>query len=112
MEAKSKGGISLEQFEHKWLASLIYWCIDIHVDDKVPLKHIDTKRSEMILVALMQVKSEIALEAARTLLHHKWPGHKALSDFFWSLAEELDKETQSKWITRMGMSMRQSDDKF
>ena len=109
---ENQKNVSFEAFEHSWLSKLMYWCTDGHIEKQSEFEHIDTRRSEMILVALMQVGSDVTLNAACTLLHHQWAGHNALVKFFWSLSDEWDDETQSKWISRMNMPKRNSDDFF
>ena len=63
--------------------------------------HIDTRRSETVLIALMQVGREITLDAASTLLNHQWIGQPRLVEFFWSICRGLDDETQHLWVSRL-----------
>lgn len=109
---ENQKNVPFEAFEHSWLSELIHWCTDGRIEKQTEFDYIDTRRSEMILVALMQVGSDVTLNAARTLLHHQWAGHNALVKFFWSLSDEWDDETQSKWTSRMNIHKRKSDDSF
>ena len=52
--------------ENKWLSKLVHWCTDVGMTE-ADFGHIDMRRSEMILVALMQVGREVSLDAAHML---------------------------------------------
>ena len=53
------------------------------------------------VIALMQDGREITLDAASTLLNHHWIGQSRLVQFFWSIWDELDDETQRLWVSRL-----------
>ncbi len=102
--------IHLKEFKHKWLANLMHRCTDVHHEKESEFEYIDTRRSEMILVALMQVGSDITIDAAKALLHHQWIGHNSLDKYFRSLCGEMDEETKNIWYSRLNMPKSQSDD--
>jgi hypothetical protein len=96
----------LEKFDHSWLNMLIRKSTKIRREEFIEppykeLPEIDTRRSEIVLVALMQVGSAITIDAARTLLNHEWEGQRQLVEFFWSLCNELDEETRREWISHL-----------
>jgi hypothetical protein len=98
-----KNSIShLHEFPHPWLRKLLRRCVEKSNDDQgVEHEYIETRRSETILVALMQVGGAINLDAASTLLNHRWAGQPRLVEFFWSLCNELDEETRDEWISHL-----------
>jgi hypothetical protein len=99
---QSKNSVtSLKEFKHSWLSALLNRCVDVHEEKETKYHHIDTRRSETVLVALMQVGRDITLDAASTLLNHRWFGQKQLVKFFWSICDELDTETHDIWISRL-----------
>lgn len=96
----------IEAFDHPWLNKLLQGTTEIHEREffKPPnlgRGEIDIRRSEIVLVALMQVGSAITIDAARSLLNHKWQGQEQLVEFFWSLCNELDEETRKEWILHL-----------
>jgi hypothetical protein len=91
--------IPLEKFQHPWLSKLMLGCTKFNENDNI--YYVDTRRSETVLIALMQVGSSITLDAASTLLNHPWRGHSLLVEFFWSIWRELDHETRENWITHL-----------
>ena len=102
--------VPIEEFQHQWLSRLMLGCTTFQDNRRKSDAHIDTRRAEVILVALMQVGSEITLDAARSFLHHHWAGHNVLVKFFWSLCDELDEETKKNWVSRLNPPKQQSDD--
>jgi hypothetical protein len=92
---------SIEKFGDSWLSQLMHRCTKIERLQEAEDEHIDTRRSESVLVALMQVGSDITLDAASTLLNHRWKGQQRLIQYFWSLCDEVDEETQNNWISRL-----------
>lgn len=92
---------TIAEFSHPWLSMLLSNCTDAHGDDDKERRQADTRRAETVLIALMQVNREITLDAASTLLNHSWAGQPLLVQFFWSLCNELDDETQEVWISRL-----------
>jgi hypothetical protein len=91
----------LNEFDHRWMSKLLRRCTEGHGEKDMKYDHVDTRRSENTLIALMQVGSDITLDAASTLLNHHWPGQYSLVRFFWSLCGELDHETREVWISRL-----------
>lgn len=91
----------LEKFDHPWLSNLLHGCTYVPAEDEMEVGYVDTRRAETILTALMQVGSDIALDAASALLNHDWIGRSSLQRFFWSLCDELDDETRAHWISRL-----------
>ena len=97
-----KYNMSLDEFEHPWLASLLRNCVTINSNGEGFETHdIRTKYSQNILVALLQVGSNITLDAASTLLHHRWLGQFALLEFFGLLVDGLDGESQELWLSTL-----------
>ena len=92
---------SLEEFEHPWLAQLLQRCTTVADEDNIETNNIRARNAQNILVALLQVGSDLTLDAATTLLHHRWPGQRALLEFFWRLVDGLDDETQDVWISNV-----------
>ncbi len=68
---------------------------------RIDRRDVRTDRAETILVALLQVGSEIAIDAARTLLNHHWRGEEMLKDFYFRLKAGLEEETQQAWDSRL-----------
>ena len=95
--------VPIEDFQHQWLSRLMLGCITFQDKQRKSKSdaHIDTRRAEVILVALMQVGSDVTLDAARSFLHHHWAGHNMLVKFFWSLCDELDEDTKKEWVSRL-----------
>ena len=91
----------LQKFDYPWLSELLRRCTKGHIEKDSRPHHIDTRRSETVLIALMQVGSDITLDAASTLLNHRWSGQSLLVKFFWSLCRELDEETREEWVSRL-----------
>jgi hypothetical protein len=60
-----------------------------------------TRHAESVLVALLQLGREITLDAASSLLHHRWEGQTKLLQFYRLLWEGLDEETQKAWEIRL-----------
>ncbi len=102
--------VPIEEFQHQWLSRLMLKCTTLQDKERKPDDYIDTRRAEVILVAMMQVGSDVTLDAARSLLRHRWAGHNVLVRFFWSLCDELDEETKKTWVSRLNPPMQQSDD--
>lgn len=98
---RRKSVASLQEFDHPWLSKLLRRCTEIHGKQDTKHVHVDTRRSETVLIALMQVGSDITLDAASTLLNHPWIGQSVLLQFFWSLCNELDDETRDTWVSRL-----------
>lgn len=93
--------MSLQEFEHPWLAQLLRRCTIVSDEDNIEINNIRARNAQNILVALLQVGSDLTLDAATTLLHHRWLGQPALLDFFWRLIDGLDNETQDVWISNL-----------
>lgn len=93
--------VSIGEFDNVWLSTLLGKCTKVLDRGDEYGWHIDTRRSESILVALMQVGSEIALDGASTLLNHKWPGQRRIVEWFMSLCGEMELETRANWIDRL-----------
>lgn len=102
--------VHLHEFDHPWLAKLLRRCTDVHDEEITTHRHVDTRRAETVLVALMQVGSDITLDAASSLLNHEWIGQSMLVEFFWSLCNGLDSGTRRKWISRLHPPEWQSND--
>jgi len=100
----------LHEFDHPWLAELLRRCTEVHREKDTGHDHVDTRRSETVLIALMQVGSDITLDAASALLNHSWIGQSLLVEFFWSLCSELDDETRERWVSRLHPPKWQSND--
>lgn len=92
---------SIQEFGHPWLSKLMLNCTKASDGKNMDQEYIDTRCAEMTLVALMQVGSDIALDAASSLLNHKWAGQAQLVKLFWSLCDRLDDETQELWVSRL-----------
>lgn len=100
----------LKDFAYPWLSELLRRCTEVHDEKTTRAGQIDTRRSEAVLIALMQVGSDITLDAASTLLNHRWIGQELLVQFFWSLCNELDDETHDMWVSRLHPPKLQSND--
>jgi hypothetical protein len=93
--------VSLHEFYHPWLLELMRRCTEKGGEKDTGNDYIDTKRAETVLIALMQVSSDITVDAASTLLNHHWTGQYQLLRFFWSLCDQFDDETRDMWISRL-----------
>lgn len=93
---------SVEEFENSFLRKLMmnctYWG---DVKEHQEPRHVQKTRAESLLVALMQVGTDITLDAASALLNHRWRGQIHLTGFFWSLCNGLEEETKKEWISRL-----------
>jgi len=98
----------LQKFRHPFLRKLMTRCTYADDEESRVHKHVQTARAESLLVALMQVGTDITLDAASALLNHPWTGRPFLVDFFWSLCSELDEETREIWVSRLRPPKRQS----
>lgn len=98
-----KYNVPINEFDHPWLATLLRRCVTINNsdDERIESRNIRTRYSQSILVALLQVGSNITLDAASTLLHHRWLGQFSLLEFFWLLVDGLDGETQDVWLSNI-----------
>jgi hypothetical protein len=74
---------------------------DIELREQKAAPERSTALAESALVALIQVGRPITLSAAATLLHHRWKGRDQVVQFFWTLFDSLDQETQSVWLQRI-----------
>ena len=68
------GVATIEEFDNRYLSELLRRCTHPAREDDGEHVHIDTKRSETVLVALMQIGRDITLDAANTLLNQQWIG--------------------------------------
>ncbi len=93
--------MSLEDFRNSWLKSLMYDCVAIDKKVHDEQNEIHTGQAENVLIALMQIGSDVTLDAASTLLNHNWPGQAKLLKFFWLRIEGLDEKTQKNWHVRL-----------
>jgi hypothetical protein len=91
----------LEGFDHHWLSALLRRCTSSQREEDPEPDEVDTMRAETVLVALMQVGSELTLDAASTLLNHRWAGQHQLVQFFLALCDGVDEETRDNWISRL-----------
>ncbi len=101
--------VSVEEFDNLWLSRLLARCTQSRAQEDTDDRHVDTRRSQTVLVALMQLGSDVALDAASTLLNHRWPGQSRLVQSFWVLAAELDEETRTNWVNRLGPPGKEPD---
>lgn len=69
------------------------------VEEAAIVRRPNTAKAKMTLAALMQSNRRLAHGAAGTLMSHEWEGQKAIVEFFWSLADGVDDETRSNWIS-------------
>ncbi len=97
----------LLEFRHPWLRRLLRRCVETPRRDEsasgnqsIP-GHIDMRACEAILVALMQVGTDVTLDAASALLNHEWVGQSRLLEFYSALSRELDAETREQWLSRL-----------
>jgi len=101
--------VPLEEFNHPFLRELLLRSIRLPETEPSQVEKIEgldeglvrTSRAEGVLVALLQVGREITLDAATTLLHHRWMGQFKLVNYFWLLWQGLDAETQEVWNSRL-----------
>lgn len=108
---RPESAVTLSVFDHEWLSELLSRCTKIQGMEKAQHDSVDTSRSEKVLVALMQVGSDITIAAASWLLNHTWLGQSQLVEYFWSLCNELDDETRQNWVSRLHPPERQSNDR-
>ena len=106
---------SLGEFEHPFVRKLLLRTVEPRIDqsgnnaridggqfDKTPRpREIRTDRAESTLVALIDVESDITLDAAAALLNHSWEGQIDLLAFYEHLQGGLDPETQKEWAKRL-----------
>ena len=91
----------LREFGNPFLRDLMTRCTYVDDGERRDYQYIPTARAESCLVALMQVGTEITLDAASALLNHPWIGSRLLVDFFWSLCSEFDDDTRETWVSRL-----------
>jgi hypothetical protein len=106
---------SIYEFEHPFLRELLRRAVEprrdesrdqVRIKDETPqLREIRTDRAESTLVALINVESNITLDAAAALLNHPWEGQHTLLFFYEYLQAGLDPETQKEWSKRLNRSV-------
>ncbi len=65
--------------------------------------------AESLLIALLQVGKPVTIDTASHLLWREWKGQEQLIEFYWSVWETLDEETQQVWIERIQPPPRNGD---
>ena len=99
---------TLPQFPNRFLARLLSSATtsrDDAAEDVAPTEG----EAAALLVALLQVASPLALEAASALLHHEWVGHISLVNAYWNLVDTLDADTREEWLQRIDAPSRPSE---
>jgi hypothetical protein len=103
---------SLEDFGHPWVRALLKKCVESAPaepeeaagEQQIPREELPPLRpglAESVLIALLQLGSDISIDAAATLLRYEWPGRTALLSSYHLLWEALDEETQEIWNARL-----------
>jgi hypothetical protein len=104
-----KASRAIDEFPDQWLRELLQVCLYPNPGPDVK-NYPEEKRGPNItfclavVLALMQVGTDLTIMAAATLLHSKWEGYDELLLRFNSRVELLDAETQVLWRDRLGVS--------
>jgi hypothetical protein len=106
---------SLDNFPHPFLARILASATEIPEESEPGEKPWESEsgghpriqsRADSVLIALLQVGRPIALDAASVLMHHEWAGQAQLLEFFWSIVDTLDPDTQEVWMERLRPPLR------